>query len=344
MAKTEIEKYFDEQWGKGILFKASTNRKPKYHKDLYLSSGSHQLNNILSDHPLYGMRRGRLMEIFGPESTGKTTIALHFAAEATKRKMTVGFMDVEHALDLDYVEKIGVDLDRFYIAQPECCEDCFEVAFDLLSRKINLLVFDSVPSMIPKAIIDGEMLDQEMGTAARVMGKGVKKLSKEIAKADAWGIFINQIRFKIGVTFGNPETTPGGMALRFYTSYRLDLRMPREGKIEETVKKPTLEDLDFDEDEKGKKKKSTKTETGSRIVVKAIKNKLARPYQKASIKIDYGKGIDKQDSLLQYLAGKGIVNIKDKRRLSFGKQDFTRDKFFADEKAMAEVDKILEGA
>ena len=340
-----VEDKLRSKYGPTTVIGGNPNKGKKYSPDNYLSSGSRRLNKILSGHHDYGIRRGRVVELYGPEGTGKTTLTFYFAIEAALRKVKTFFFDMENALDIFYVEhlfkKAGADIKYLTVLTPECCEDAFEMSWELVAEYPgSLFVYDSVTSMKPRAEMTGKMSESLMGLHARLMNKGLNRGTKlwGANKYNCWVIFINQIRKKIGVFFGNPETTTGGDSLNFYSTYRLDLRNPRGDKIIENVKSE-VSDLDIDddeeEDESKSKKKSTGVEIGNRVTVKTIKNKVAPPRQKTSIKIEYGEGIDQLDDLINFMADIELVKLKNKKAKSFtfgtkrkGKVVwYTRDKF-----------------
>lgn len=252
-----------------------------------LSSGSVELNTALSGTPHIGYARGRIVEIYGPEQSGKTTLALHAIAEAQVLGWPAVFIDAEHALDPKYAEKIGVDLAALGFNQPYCGEEALDLIEAVIRRGCPLVVVDSVAALTPRAEIEGAMGSAQMGNHARLMSQAMRKLVALVKKSEAILIFINQLRMKIGVVFGNPETTTGGKALKFYSSYRLEVRAPRDGaKTEKSLL-------------------SKSTETGTVTKVKVVKNKLFPPFRRAKIPIRYGIGIDKNLDLLEYLAGRG---------------------------------------
>src|SRR5574341_1222015 len=230
-----------------------------------------------------GIPRGRVTEIYGPEASGKTTICQHVIAEAQKMGGVAAFIDVEHALDPPYAEKCGVDIDNLYISQPDTGEQALEIADTLVrSGAVDVVVIDSVAALVPKAEIEGEMGDPQMGLQARLMSQALRKLTAVVSRNQSIVVFINQIRMKIGVVFGNPETTTGGNALKFYSSVRLDIRRIGQVKEGEAI-------------------------VGSRTRVKVVKNKLAPPFREAEFDIRYGVGVDRWAEALDLAAERGAV-------------------------------------
>jgi len=300
----------ERQFGKGAIMKLGD--RPIADVPV-ISTSSLSLDSALG---IGGLPRGRVVEIFGPEASGKTTLALHAVAEAQKQDGIAAFIDAEHALDVNYARKLGVNCDELLISQPDTGEQALEIA-DMLVRSgaIDILVIDSVAALVPRAEIEGEMGDSHMGLQARLMSQALRKLTGTIGKTMTTVIFINQIRMKIGVVFGNPETTTGGNALKFYSSVRLDIR--RIGAI-----------------------KDGQEVVGNRTRVRVVKNKLAPPFTEAEFDIMYGEGISKSGDLIDVGVNLGIVDKSGSwysyagERIGQGRENVKR--FFKENKDMYE--------
>ena len=300
-AMAQIERAF----GKGSIMRMGQRAGNEQHE--VIPSGSLGLDLALG---IGGMPRGRIIEIYGPESSGKTTLALHVIAEAQKLGGTCAFVDAEHALDPGYARKLGVDVDNLLISQPDAGEQALEITDTLVrSGAVDVLVIDSVAALVPRAELEGEMGDSHMGLHARLMSQALRKITGSVAKSNCMLIFLNQIRMKIGVMFGNPETTTGGNALKFYASIRLEIR--RIGQIKER------EEV-----------------VGNQTRVKVVKNKLAPPFKQVEFDIMYGEGVSKVGELLDLGVKAGAVEKSgawfsyDSQRLGQGRENakqFLRD-------------------
>ena len=268
----------EKQFGKGAIMKLG--EKGVRNVDV-VSSGSLILDRALG---VGGYPKGRIIEIFGPESSGKTTIALHAIAEVQKTGGRAAFIDAEHALDPVYAKKLGVDTDELLLSQPDTGEQALEIVEALVrSEAMSIIVIDSVAALVPQAEIEGEMGDSHVGLQARLMSQALRKLGGIVNKTNTICIFINQLREKVGVMFGNPETTPGGRALKFYSTVRLDVRRGEQIKVNGDV-------------------------LGNKTVIKVVKNKVAPPFKTAEVEIMYGEGISKIGEVIDLAASMGIVD------------------------------------
>lgn len=268
----------EKQFGKGSIMKLGESTHMQVET---VSSGSLALDIALG---IGGLPRGRVIEVYGPESSGKTTVSLHAIAEVQKIGGQAAFIDAEHALDPSYASKLGVNIDELLLSQPDTGEQALEIAEALVrSGAVDIIVIDSVAALVPKAEIEGEMGDSHVGLQARLMSQALRKLSGAISKSKTIAIFINQLREKVGVMFGNPETTPGGRALKFYSSVRLDVRRVESIKQGNDV-------------------------VGNRTRIKIVKNKVAPPFKQADVDIMYGEGISREGSIVDIGTEMDIIN------------------------------------
>ncbi|WP_166237826.1 recombinase RecA [Paenibacillus turpanensis] len=307
MALRQIEK----QFGKGSIMKLGESTHMQVET---VPTGALALDIALG---IGGFPRGRIIEIYGPESSGKTTVALHAIAEVQKAGGQAAFIDAEHALDPLYASKVGVNIDELLLSQPDTGEQALEIAEALVrSNAVDIIVVDSVAALVPKAEIEGEMGDSHVGLQARLMSQALRKLSGAISKSKTIAIFINQLREKVGVMFGNPETTPGGRALKFYSSVRLDVRRVESIKNGNDV-------------------------VGNRTRIKVVKNKVAPPFKQAELDIMYGEGISREGSIIDIATEMDIVNKSgawysyEGERLGQGRENSKQ--FLKDNKQIAEV-------
>lgn len=269
----EIEKDF----GKGSVMKLGAKTTMQIDA---VSTGIIDLDLALG---VGGIPRGRIVEVFGPEASGKTTVALQIVAQVQKGGGTAAFIDAEHALDPAYARNLGVNIDELYISQPNCGEDALEIAEALIrSGAIDIVVVDSVAALVPRAEIDGEMGDSFVGTQARLMSQAMRKLTGVVAKSNSIALFINQIREKVGIAYGNPETTPGGRALKFYASVRMDIR-------------------------RGEQIKNGNEVIGNRTKIKIVKNKVAPPFRSCEVDLVYGEGFSREGNILDLAVSKGVI-------------------------------------
>ena len=312
MALASIEK----QFGKGAIIRMGERAQQNIQ---VIPTGCLDLDMALG---VGGLPRGRVVEIYGPESSGKTTVALHVVAEAQKAGGVAAFIDAEHALDPVYARKLGVDVDQLYVSQPDTGEQALEICEALVrSGAIDIVVIDSVAALVPKAEIDGEMGDSFVGLQARLMSQALRKLTGIVNKTNCTCIFINQLREKVGVMYGNPETTPGGRALKFYASVRIDIR-------------------------RGEQLKDGSNVVGNRTKAKIVKNKVAPPFRVAEFDILYGEGISKEGSLLDNAVALDIIH-KSGAWFSYGDtrigqgRENTRKYLKENPEVAAEIDKLV---
>ena len=306
----------EKQFGKGSVMKLGDHE----HKNIdVISSGSVSLDVALG---IGGYPKGRIIEIFGPESSGKTTFALHAIAEAQKLGGRAAFIDAEHALDPSYAEKIGVNIDELLLSQPDNGEQALEICEALVrSGAISVIVVDSVAALVPQAEIEGEMGDSHVGLQARLMSQALRKLSGNISKTNTIAIFINQLREKVGVMFGNPEVTPGGRALKFYSSVRLEIRRSEQIKEGSDV-------------------------VGNKTNIKVVKNKMAPPFKSCQVDIMYGEGISQTGELVDLAVEAGIIDKSGAwysykgEKIGQGRES-VKELFKKDDKLRNEINKLV---
>ena len=312
-ALNDAIKQIEKQFGKGSVMKLGDRAAVDV---AVIPTGSLTLDMALG---IGGYPKGRIIEIYGPESSGKTTLTLHAIAEVQKQGGTAAFIDAEHAIDPVYAKNLGVNIDELILSQPDSGEQGLEIAETLVrSGAIDLVVVDSVAALVPQVELDGEMADQQMGLQARLMSKAIRKLSGVMNKTDCTIIFINQLREKIGVMFGNPETTTGGRALKFYSSIRLDIRRMEQIKDGTNI-------------------------TGNKTSVKVVKNKMAPPFKNCVVDIMYGEGVSREGELCDLAAEAGIIEKSgawysyNGNKLGQGKEN-VKELFKNDKKLCAEID------
>ena len=278
LALEKVLSDIEKQFGKGSIMKLGDNK----HMELDVTpSGSLTLDIALG---VGGYPKGRIIEIYGPESSGKTTFALHAIAEVQKRGGRAAFIDAEHALDPVYAKNLGVDINELLLAQPDTGEQALEICEALVrSEAVNIVVIDSVAALVPQAEIDGDMGDSHVGLQARLMSQALRKLSGTINKTKTTAIFINQLREKVGIMFGNPETTPGGRALKFYSTIRLDVRRSESLKMGDGI-------------------------VGNKTTVKVVKNKVAPPFKSAVVDIMYGEGVSREGEIIDLASDCGVLD------------------------------------